>query len=29
MTRFVMPMDEAIDLVFFAFKNGNNGDLFV
>ena len=29
MTRFVMTMDEAIDLVFFAFKNGNNGDLFV
>tara|TARA_Y100000591_G_C21811077_1_gene687940 strand:+ start:525 stop:1550 length:1026 start_codon:yes stop_codon:yes gene_type:complete len=29
MTRFVMTMDEAIDLVFFAFKNGENGDLFV
>ena len=29
MTRFVMTMDEAIDLVFFAFKNGKNGDLFV
>ena len=28
MTRFVMTMDEAIDLVFFAFKNGKNGDLF-
>ena len=29
MTRFVMTMDEAIDLVFFAFNYGKNGDLFV
>ena len=29
MTRFVMTMDEAIDLVFFAFRYGKNGDLFV
>lgn len=29
MTRFIMTMKEAIDLVFFAFKNGKNGDLFV
>ncbi len=29
MTRFVMTMDEAIDLVFFAFQYGKNGDLFV
>ena len=29
MTRFVMTMKEAIDLVFYAFKNGKNGDLFV
>ena len=28
MTRFIMTMKEAIDLVFFAFKNGKNGDLF-
>ena len=29
MTRFVMTMNEAIDLVFYAFKYGKNGDLFV
>ena len=29
MTRYLMSLDEAIDLVFFAFNNGNNGDLFV
>ena len=29
MTRFLMTLDEAVDLVLFAFKNGNQGDLFV
>lgn len=29
MTRFLMSLDNAIDLVLFAFENGNNGDLFV
>jgi UDP-N-acetylglucosamine 4,6-dehydratase len=29
MTRFVMTLAEATDLVLFAFKNGNNGDIFV
>ena len=29
MTRFLMSLDEAVDLVLFAFKNGNQGDLFV
>jgi UDP-N-acetylglucosamine 4,6-dehydratase/5-epimerase len=29
MTRFLMNLDEAVDLVLFAFKNGNQGDLFV
>ncbi len=29
MTRFMMTMDEAIDLVFFAFENGKNGEIFV
>ncbi len=29
MTRFLMSLDEAVDLVLFAFKNGNSGDLFV
>jgi len=29
MTRFMMSLDEAVDLVLFAFKNGNNGDIFV
>ncbi|MDB3967764.1 polysaccharide biosynthesis protein [Flavobacteriaceae bacterium] len=29
MTRFMMTLDHAVDLVLFAFKNGNNGDLFV
>ncbi len=29
MTRFMMSLDEAIDLVLFAFEHGNNGDLFV
>ncbi len=29
MTRFMMSLDQAVDLVLFAFKNGKNGDLFV
>ena len=29
MTRFLMTIDEAVDLVLFAFENGNQGDLFV
>ena len=29
MTRFMMSLDEAVNLVIFAFKNGKNGDIFV
>ena len=29
MTRFLMNLDEAVDLVQFAFQNANPGDLFV
>ena len=29
MTRFMMTLDEAVELVLFAFKNGRQGDLFV
>ena len=29
MTRFVMSMDEAVDLVLFAFEHGQNGDILV
>ena len=29
MTRFLMSLDEAVDLVLFAFEHGNSGDLFV
>lgn len=29
MTRFVMTLGEAVDLVLYAFQNGQNGDLFV
>ena len=29
MTRFVMSLEEAVDLVLFAFENGNQGDIFV
>lgn len=29
MTRFIMSLDEAIDLVLFAFENGENGDILV
>lgn len=29
MTRYMMTLDDAVDLVLYAFKNGHNGDLFV
>lgn len=29
MTRFMMTLNDAVDLVLFAFKNGQQGDLFV
>jgi len=29
MTRFMMSVDDAVDLVLYAFKNGKNGDIFV
>lgn len=29
MTRFLMSLDDAVELVLFAFENGNAGDLFV
>jgi len=29
MTRFMMTLDDAVDLVLYAFNNGHNGDLFV
>jgi len=29
MTRFMMSLDDAVDLVLFAFKNGKGGDIFV
>lgn len=29
MTRFLMSLDDAVDLVIFAFENGQSGDLFV
>jgi UDP-N-acetylglucosamine 4,6-dehydratase/5-epimerase len=29
MTRYMMTLDDAVDLVLYAFKNGKNGDLFV
>lgn len=29
MTRYLMSLEEAVDLVLFAFRNGNQGDLFV
>lgn len=29
MTRFLMNLDEAVDLVLFAFKHANQGDLFI
>lgn len=29
MTRFMMNLDEAVDLVLFAFEHGKQGDLFI
>ena len=29
MTRFMMTLDEAVELVMYAFENGTNGDIFV
>ena len=29
MTRFIMSLEEAVDLVIFAFQNGNTGDIMV
>lgn len=29
MTRFMMTLEDAVDLVLYAFEHGNNGDLFV
>jgi len=29
MTRFMMTLEDAVDLVLYAFQNGENGDLFV
>lgn len=29
MTRFMMTLDDALDLVLYAFEKGNNGDIFV
>ncbi len=29
MTRFLMTLNDAVDLVIYAFQHGHNGDLFV
>ena len=29
MTRFMMTLDDAVELVLYAFERGNNGDIFV
>ena len=29
MTRFMMTLDHAVELVLYAFKNGKSGDIFV
>ena len=29
MTRYMMTLDDAVDLVLFAYENGNQGDIFV
>ena len=29
MTRFIMSLEEAVDLVLFAFEHGENGDLVI
>lgn len=29
MTRFMMTLEDAVDLVLYAYKNGNTGDIFI
>ena len=29
MTRFMMTLEDAVELVLYAFQHGNNGDIFV
>jgi UDP-N-acetylglucosamine 4,6-dehydratase/5-epimerase len=29
MTRFMMTLEDAVDLVIYAFQHGNNGDMFI
>ena len=29
MTRFMMTLDDAVELVIYAFESGNNGDIFI
>ena len=29
MTRFLLSLDEAVDLVSYALQNGSNGDIFI
>jgi len=29
MTRFMMTLEDAVDVVLYAFEHGNNGDIFV
>ena len=29
MTRFMMNLNDAVELVNYAFENGKNGDIFV
>ena len=29
MTRFMMTLDDAVDLVMYAFKHGNSGEIFI
>ena len=29
MTRFIMSLEKAVDLVLFAFEHGENGDLLI
>ena len=29
MTRYMMTLEDAVELVLFAFNNGNPGDIFV
>jgi UDP-N-acetylglucosamine 4,6-dehydratase/5-epimerase len=29
MTRFMMTLEDAVDLVIYAFQNGKNGDMFI